>query len=110
MNYSDLLNQINLETVTLYIGAFIAFYILAQWHFSKDNTFDLKSSISDEGKFSLSKFGQLTALVLSSWVLVYQTRHNALTEWLFMSYISTWAVANGFSKYLETKKPPSESK
>ena len=105
---NQFIESLNLETITLYIAAFIAVYILAQWHFSKDTAFDLKSAISEDGRFSLSKFGQLVALFLSSWVLVYQTRHSALTEWLYMSYISTWAVANGFSKYLETKKSKSE--
>lgn len=103
----NFLQTLDLETIILGIGSIIFLIFLVKAHLS-ENPFDIKSTITDEtGRFSLSKFGQLVAMITSTWVLIYQTRHAALTEWLFAGYMAAWAGANLLNKYLDRGKAES---
>lgn len=100
MNIQDL----NIETIVLLIGAAVAMIILVIWHL-RNNSFDASQIITNaDGTFSLSKFGQVVSMLVSTWVVIYQTRHGLMTEWLLTAYLLTWTGANGFTKYLESKK------
>jgi len=93
-----------LDTMLLVIGGMGFIILLLVWHISKDVKFDLRSAIlNDVGEFSLSRTGQLVALLTSTWVIIHQTRTGALTEWLMTAYLLTFAGANGFAKYMEKK-------
>jgi hypothetical protein len=103
MNLADL--NLNIETIILILAGFAVVVILAIWHI-KDSTFDASQIVTNaDGTFSLSKFGQLLSLLVSTWIIIYQTRHGLLTEFLFSGYMLAWAGANAFNKYLESKKP-----
>lgn len=80
--------------------------VLGLWQ-RKDDTFDLRWLLVDSktNKVSLSKTGQLIALIVSSWALIFETRNGNLTEWLFMAYIATWSGVNVASKVVEKMKP-----
>jgi len=81
--------------------------LLWTWHHD-DSNFSIKSIVSDDnGKFSLSKTGQFVSMLVSTWVIVYQTNHGVLTEWLFTGYMLAWAGANAYKQYLSTKTNPS---
>lgn len=98
------IQDINLETIILLLAGVAVVIILAVWHI-KDSSFDASQIVTNvDGSFSLSKFGQLVSMLVSTWIVIYQTRHGLLAEWLFTSYLVTWAGANAFSKYLESKK------
>lgn len=102
---NNILATLDLETLVLGISSLLFIIFLITAHSSKVQPFDIKTTIVDEsGRFSLSKFGQLVALMVSTWVLIYQTRHNNLTEWLFIGYMSAWAGANLLNKYLDRGK------
>lgn len=88
-------------------GMFGFFSILLSWHLNKNNSIDLKTILVKDGELSLSKLGQLIALLVSTWIIVYQTRHELLNEWLFTSYLFTWTGANVMSKYLGPRSPAS---
>ena len=88
--------------------------VLGLWQHKAD-TFDLRWLLVDTktNKVSLSKTGQLIALIVSSWALIYETRNGNLTEWLFGAYMISWAGANIANKVTEKYKslePPKESK
>ena len=72
----------------------------------KDDNFDLRDLIVDKasGRVSLSRFGQLTALLVSTWGFVTLTLHDKLTEWYYGSYMFTWAAAEGYRKWQEYNK------
>lgn len=98
------IQDINLETIVLLLAGVVLVIILARWHM-KEGTFDASQIVTNaDGTFSLSRFGQLVSMLVSTWIVIYQTRHGLLAEWLFTSYLVTWAGANAFSKYLESKK------
>jgi hypothetical protein len=96
---------LDFDTITLIAGLLIFISILFFWHVSKDTPFDMQNVLVENGVFSLSKLGQLIALGISSWVMVYQTRHGQMSEWLFTGYMLAWAGANFASKWLDRKKP-----
>lgn len=103
MNIQDL--NLNIETITLIVGFVGAVIVLIIWHLGSKQ-FDASQIVSNtDGTFSLSKFGQLLSLLVSTWIIIYQTRHGLLTEFLWSAYLLTWAGANAYTKYLESKKP-----
>ena len=67
---------------------------LYRWHM-QPNGFDLRDLLTDKGsnRLSLARFGQLTALAVSTWALVNETLSGRLTEWLFVGYMMAWVGA-----------------
>lgn len=61
------------------------------------------------GRLSLSRVGQLVALIVSSWGFVALVRADRLTEWYFSSYMIAWAGARLASQFLDTKKAAREA-
>ena len=82
-------------------GLALALFIIGYWH-GKDDSFDLRNLIVDEGgKVSLFKVGQCTALAVSTWAVIYETRAGHLTEWLFLAYAGTFGGLNVASKAID---------
>jgi hypothetical protein len=83
-----------ISVVFLVMGACVIGVQLYRWH-AAENTFDLRDLITDQGsqRLSLSRFGQLTALIVSTWALVNETATGRLTEWLFTAYMLSWVGA-----------------
>lgn len=106
----NFIQNLNIETIILIVAAGLLLVTLVAWH--RDSTgFDAKQVITNaDGTFSLSRLGQLVSMLTSTWVIIYQTRAGNLAEWLFTGYLLTWAGANAFSKYLESKKTDTETK
>jgi hypothetical protein len=74
--------------------------ILLKIQRTKDD-YDLRSVISDEnGQPSIHKIGQLIALMLSTWMLVYLALHNQMTEGYFGTYMGIWAAAQAADRWL----------
>lgn len=92
-----------LDTATLLIAAACAIGVVAYWHMSPASDFDMKWMLveSTTGKVSIYKVGQATALAVSTWVLVNETRAGRLNEWLFCGYMVAWAGANLASKIID---------
>lgn len=87
---------------SLFVAGMIGFFsILISWHLNKNNSIDLKTILVKDGELSLSKLGQLIALLVSTWIIVYQTRHELLTDWLFTGYMVAWSGANLASKWID---------
>ncbi len=71
----------------------VLLYILWRLHQSKEYPeFDLVDLLMENGKASKFAIFLLGAFIATTWVLVYQTIHNALTEWLFAAYGAFWVV------------------
>jgi hypothetical protein len=99
------------EFTFLVVGLTILLIVLVYWHMSSDVRFDLRDLLIDSKtkELSLSKTGQFLALLISTWVLMYETRAGRLTDWLFTGYMLAWAGANSLNKYLEQKNGSSQS-
>lgn len=87
------LQQVDLPALIIVVGLFLYVAILFKWH-SDETAFDFRRSLVDPpepGSVSLSRLGQLTALVVSSSVLVYFTIKGEVQEWMFATYMVAWA-------------------
>ena len=52
---------------------------------------------------SLSRLGQYTALLVSTWVMATMALKGEVQEWLFIGYMLAWAGAQFGSLYLKSK-------
>lgn len=86
----------NHETLLFSAAAGLIGIVLAYWHLSSQSKLDLQYLFIDtETKmFSIFKFGQMVALFVSTWVLIRETNHDRLSDWLFGGYMLIWTSAN----------------
>jgi hypothetical protein len=90
-------NSMDLVLIVMVLASIV---ILLKIQKTKDN-YDLRSVISgDNGQPSIHKIGQLVALMLSTWMLVYLAIHNQMTEGYFGTYMGIWAAAQAADKWL----------
>lgn len=63
---------------------------------------DLRWMILDERTKhpSLHKFGQLVALLISSWAFIYETLHGHLTDGFMLAYMGAWTAAVAANQYI----------
>ena len=54
-------------------------------------------------KIDGSKFRMTLAFFITSWVMVYSTLNDKMTEWLFLAYIAAWITDRKFSRDNITK-------
>lgn len=109
----DILKNFDLDTFILVTCSLIVAYALWSWHSDKHVKFDIKTLIlDDKGNFSVYYVAQILSLMTSTWILIYQTRHGILTEWLFTGYMVAWAGMGVAGKWMDNKnnQPPSDSK
>jgi hypothetical protein len=98
----EFINSINYENLFLFVTASFMVALIARWHLSSDVSFDVKQAIvDDKGNFSLYKFGQLIALLASTWVVVNETKMGRMSEWLFIGYMVAWSGTNLANKYID---------
>jgi len=96
---------LDLDTIVLMIASFTVLFSAWLWQRNPDVKFDLIDLISDNGKLSLFRTGQLVALLTSTWGFIALTRAGTLTEIYFLTYMAAWAGANIASKALDARKP-----
>lgn len=74
--------------------------IIWRMHTSKSNKVDLTELFVDPvtRKIDGSKTRMNVAFFVTSWILVYYTLANALSEWLFAAYIAAWVADRKFSR------------
>ena len=95
---------VNKPVVVLLICAFAFAFILYKAH-TAPNDFDLKDMIrnSKTKKADLFKFAQLVSLFTSTWIVMYLTTHDKLSEFAFGLYMIAWAGSVALDKYLSLK-------
>lgn len=98
-----LINNWDMAASILFMVAFVV--TLMVWQKNGQIKFDLKDVIIDTetGKVSIYKLGQLIAMGVSTWIMVYETRAGRLTEFLFTTYMVTWSGTNLIKKYIDAK-------
>lgn len=77
---------------TLLVGMFVLAWV---WQNNKSNTFDLTDVLlGEDGKASLFKVGQATALVITSAAFIILVQRDKLTEPYFYGYMTIWSGIN----------------
>jgi hypothetical protein len=96
--------ELNPMAIVLLFIAVLTLAILWWLQRTKDN-FDLRWVIVDEQtkQPSIHKIGQLTALIMSTWLLVYLALQGRMDGTYFGTYMAIWAGAQVANKYLSTR-------
>jgi hypothetical protein len=99
-------SQITLDLIILTIGAAVIIGVLIYWHLDEKTRFDVRDLMVDHQTkiLSLNKIGQLFALLVSTWIIIHETRVGRLTEFLFTGYMAVWSGSSLLSKYLDNKR------
>lgn len=97
----------HLDSIILLGGFFGFLFLMVYWHADKNTHFDIRDLLIDSKtkELSLYKVGQLVALIISTWVLVHETRAGRLSEYLYAGYMIAWSGTNLIKKYLEKSEP-----
>ena len=97
----------NDEKLFFSLAATLVAVLLFYWHVSPRSRVDLQYLFVDTEtqQFSIFKFGQVLALFVSTWVLIRETNHDRLTEWLYAGYMFAWTGVNMANRYLTKDKP-----
>ena len=95
----------SLSLIALLCIALLAALLINSWQKSHPE-FDLADLVTGEnGKVSLSKFGQVSALIVSTWGFVVLIQQGKLTEFYFIGYMSVWAGYRLVQTALAQKAP-----
>jgi phosphoglycerol transferase MdoB-like AlkP superfamily enzyme len=91
-SFVDLLQKADL---LLWVFVFILIVIallFCRFHRDPTRKFDLSDLLMDDGKASTVPFVLFGSFIVSSWVMIYLTKHAGMTPEYFLIYIVTWAV------------------
>ena len=107
----NLLAQLTIDTIVLGIGSIVLLGFLIYWHLDSKTHFDVRDLMVDHRtkNLSLNKIGQLFALLVSTWIIIHETRVGRLSEFLFTGYMAVWSGASILSKYMDTKIRPEDT-
>ena len=97
----------NTESIFFSVIATLMAVLMFYWHVSKKSMLDLQFLFvdTDTKQFSIFKAGQIVALVASTWVLIRETNHDRLTEWLYAAYMLAWTGVNIANRVISKDKP-----
>lgn len=88
------------------IGLLFALLFLT-WLFrvsgSDKNTYRLSDLVTTKGRMDLSKVGQLTCLLTSTWIVVHMELKSVVAEWALGLYMVAWVGAGFGSLYARIK-------
>lgn len=95
-----------IDTIALMLATFGLLIVLWGWHSSDGVRFNLTEMLIDSktNRVSLMKCGQALALLISTWVLIHETRAGRLTEYLFVGYMVAWSGANLAKRWIDRDK------
>lgn len=86
----------------------LTFCLICMYLQMKDDRLDLRWLIMERPhKPSLSKIGQIVALLVSTWGFVTLVMKGQLTETYFIFYMATWSGSAAIDQYIRTKNGPS---
>ena len=107
-----LIDQLTLDVIVLSIASLILLGFLIYWHLDEKTHFDVRDLMVDHQTkiLSLNKIGQLFALLVSTWIIIHETRVGRLSEFLFTGYMAVWSGSSLLSKYLDNKRKAEENK
>lgn len=111
MDWLAIYREVDIPAVLWGIFNFSVLLIMFRWH-QEDGPFDFRTALLDREYrgISLPRLAQLTALAISSGMLVYMTIKNRMQEWMFIGYMTCWGTVYVVSKYHEMKNIPNFTK
>jgi hypothetical protein len=119
-NHSMVLFGYNIDTMGIVFMLMVGMIVLFIYHAHKyQDRFNVYDLIMENGHASKTGVVFMLAFVISSWVLVYETLSDKLSEWMLLAWLGAWVGpimasiikgGNGKPPYIETPaKPPASS-
>lgn len=107
---AKLINGFDASLVVLTFMSLIIVLTVVSWHF-KDCTFQLQQLIVDNvsGKISIEKTGYMTALAVSTWIMITMTIYGKMTEGYLAGYLSIFALSRAASSLTSVWKDKTET-
>jgi hypothetical protein len=86
------------------LGNTIFLLVLIRWHV-QDGQFDFRRALIDPATnaISFSRLGQLTALVTSTELMIYEAVKGRLSEWFVLAYLGAWAGVAVFGRWQDSQ-------
>lgn len=99
--------QVDLPALLLFLGNIFFLVVLSKWHVD-DGKFDFRTALLDSssGTISFSRLGNLTALFISTEIILYEAIKGRMSEWLFSGYLLAWTGTYIASKWSPQTAPP----
>lgn len=94
-------------TATLFLALGIGLVILmVKWHVD-GSKFDFRDALldPDTDRISFSRLGHFISLIVSTFIICYETAIGRLTEWLFTGYMVAWAATFVAAKAIDRSTP-----
>lgn len=94
---------------TTFLTLALAFWLLVSLLFllsaqRRSKTFTLLDLVTgDNGRASMSKFGQCGAFVISSWGFVFLVEGGTLSEWYYGTYMVAWTGTSLLNKMIDQR-------
>lgn len=94
---------------TTFLTLALAFWLLVSLLFllsaqRRSKTFSLLDLVTgDNGRVSMSKFGQCGAFVISSWGFVFLVESGSLSEWYYATYMVAWTGTSLLNKMIDQR-------
>lgn len=94
---------------TTFLTLALAFWLLVSLLFllsaqRRSKTFTLLDLVTgDNGRASMSKFGQCGAFVISSWGFVFLVEAGSLSEWYYGTYMVAWTGTSLLNKMIDQR-------
>lgn len=94
---------------TTFLTLALAFWLLVSLLFllsaqRRSKTFSLIDLVTgDNGRVSMSKFGQCGAFVISSWGFVFLVETGSLSEWYYGTYMVAWTGTSLLNKMIDQR-------
>lgn len=94
---------------TTFLTLALAFWLLVSLLFllsaqRRSKTFTLLDLVTgDNGRASMSKFGQCGAFVVSSWGFVFLVEAGSLSEWYYGTYMVAWTGTSLLNKMIDQR-------
>lgn len=103
------LRTLDASVVALTIIGALTICVVWSWHANKSNDFHLQQVLVDNvsGKISVEKVGYMTALAVSTWIMISLTLSKQMTEGYLAGFLGIFALSRAASSGLSVWKDKS---
>lgn len=106
-----MVNSLDAPLIVLIVMSCIIIGTVVSWHFNRTSSFQLQQVLIDNvtGKIAIEKVGYMTALAVSTWVMITLTIYGKMTEGYIAGYLAIFALSRAASSLTSVWKDKIEA-